>query len=318
MSTGSNGTALEPVDVGSSIVPHVPDALAPRQPPAWLDSERLDVCVRVAQAMALGGYVPEGFQGRNEKETAARCLRLVMMSDAWGINPWQLADACYMGPGGKFGIEGKVAIAVLGRSPVLAGRLTFEYGGKGGRSGERYVIVRGTLRGETEPRELRGSVSQWAKKQWSKKKNEWVPPNAMWYEDGPGQDQKLAYVGAMWWGRRYAPEVLMGAQIREEQDYPLEDPPPVARDLKRIEPPKDVKPEPAQLVSLDHLRVVVDRVKAKQGDLAAAGTMKKIAEDAGVEDFMAWPMMKWGELLAGLGKILSPVDLAAIRDEVAP
>lgn len=326
MSTGTNGTQSAEV-TETAIVAHVPDDLAVRQSPAWLDGGRLDVCVRVAQAMAIGGFVPEGFRGQNDKETAARCLRLVMMAEAWGFNPWQLADSCYMAPGGKFGIEGKVAIAVLGRSPVIAGRLRFEFGGMPGKSGERYVIVRGTLRGETEPRELRGSVAQWAKKRYSKKANGgkggWVDPNPMWYEEGPGQDQKLAYVGAMWWGRRYAPEVLMGAMIREEEDYGLDAPPQaMPRAVKKVEPrpePEAPPPEvPAKMLDADIMRIVGERLAAVKGKLGAVAHLRAAAEAAGIEDFAKWPASEWSGLLDAIEGHVAPDAFAEIRGRVAP
>lgn len=80
--------------------------------------------------------------------------------------------------------------------------------------------------------------------------------------------------------------------------------------------PESDKPE--GLVPLDRLQVVADLIMAKQGDLGAIGTMKKIAEGAGVEDFMAWPATEWDALLDGIKPILLPDEFAKIRDGVAP
>jgi len=180
---------------------------------AWMDTAMFDQSYRVARAIAMSGLTPQGFTGKNFEETAARCFRLVMMAWTWKMNPWQLADSCYIGPGGKFCVEGKVAIGVIGRHPAVDGHLDFEHSGS---KDDRTVVVSAKLKGESEPREIRGSVRQWAKEQWSSKKNAFVPPNKMWYETGPGQDQKLCYVGAVWWCRRHCPEILLGVSIAED------------------------------------------------------------------------------------------------------
>jgi hypothetical protein len=284
--SGANGQE----EIIGGIVPNPPAAVAKPisvSETAWLDTAMFDQSYRVARAIAMSGLAPAGFAGQNFEETAARCFRLVMMAWTWKMNPWQLADSCYIGPGGKFCVEGKVAIGVIGCHPAVNGHLEFEHSGSGE---DRTVTVSATLAGESKPREITGSVRQWAKEQWSSKKKAFVPPNPMWYAAGPGQDQKLCYVGAIWWCRRHCPEILLGVSIAEDVEGMVEPP------IEALEPPRKAlsgshgetpagtleaavdRLDAAGFNGLKEIHSVQDHLKISAGSITEADVSRMVAE----------------------------------------
>ncbi len=247
---------------------------------AWLDTATFDQAYRVAKAMARMSLCPDHLKGRDIDETAANCFLVVMQAQAWDMSPFALMNGtynCY----GRLGYEGKVVGGVINTRAGLTGRLRYDYDGKGT---ERRVTVWGTFKGEDEPRTLSGTVKQWAKPQYSKKQKKTLPPNPMWFEEGPGQDQKLAYVGAMWWARRYCPEVILGVRIAEEEGYGDESTASVTsrRSLMPDHPTATIEPEVAAIVSPSKSRTVEDLQREYEDPLtpeAEAELAKQFKED---------------------------------------
>jgi hypothetical protein len=101
---------------------------------------------------------------------------------------------------GKLMFEGKLVAAALNASGILSSRLDYEFSGAGQ---QRAVIVRGTLRGETKPREVTVFLAD-AK-----------TSNSLWTKQ---PDQQLVYAGTRVWARRHAPEVMLGVYAPEEFD----------------------------------------------------------------------------------------------------
>jgi hypothetical protein len=100
---------------------------------------------------------------------------------------------------GRAMFGGKLAAAMLHNSGKLATRLTYTYSGEGP---QRTVTCSAVIKGETEPRTVDA--------RWADAKTE---HNDNWKKD---PDQQLAYFVARKWGRRHAPEVLLGATFEGE------------------------------------------------------------------------------------------------------
>jgi hypothetical protein len=170
---------------------------------AWLDAAKFDQAYRVANAMAAMSLVPNHLKGQDKKQTAANCFLIVMQAGAWEMSPFQLMAGSYI-VHGKLCYEGKVVASVVNTRAGLSGRLSYNFSGK---SMSRSVTVSGTFKGEDQARTFTGSVAELSR----------GSDNDMWKFPGAAQDQKLAYVGAMWWCRRHCPEVIHGIAIVEER-----------------------------------------------------------------------------------------------------
>lgn len=173
---------------------------------AWMDTARFDQGYRVANAMAAGCLVPKHLRGATHLETAANCMRIVMLADGWKMDPWAVMSVSFM-MNDKLGFEGKLIMAVINTRAPLSKRLSFAFTGDGqGRT----ITVSATFNGETEPRTLSGSLRDWFKKTCH-----------MWSGPRVSVDQKLTYTGSLWWARRHWPEGVLGIAIREELEHPM-------------------------------------------------------------------------------------------------
>jgi len=133
----------------------------------------------------------------------------------WNMSPFAVAmETSFIQ--GKPMFSGKIVAAAVQASGVLAGRLSYDYAGKGD---DRTVTVRGTIRGEAAPREVVVRLGD-AK-----------TSNKVWEKQG---DQQLAYHGARVWARRHTPEVMLGVYAPEEfDDAPAAEP----RDVPNLAEP---------------------------------------------------------------------------------
>lgn len=150
--------------------------------------------VTLAKMMADGDMLPKEFKGR-----PANVLMVIELAMRFGMSPFAMTQEVSVVQG-KLMLSGKIAAAALHGSGVLSGRLSYEYAGT---NGQRQVTVCGTLRGEDKQRcvVVRLADAKTANQMWTKQ-----------------PDQQLAYHGARVWGRRHAPEVLLGVYSPEEFD----------------------------------------------------------------------------------------------------
>jgi hypothetical protein len=117
----------------------------------------------------------------------------------WQMSPFAVAQ-CTSVIQGKLMFEGKLVAAALNASGILSSRLDYDFSGEGA---QREVTVRGTLKGESKPREVTVFLAD-AK-----------TTNSMWTKQ---PDQQLVYAGTRIWARRHAPEVMLGVYAPEEFD----------------------------------------------------------------------------------------------------
>lgn len=160
----------------------------------YLDSDIFAQLQRVAKLMSSASLAPAHLRGEGK---LGDCFLVAAQAFRWRMDPFSVAQHTYV-LSGKLGYEGKLIAAVVNSSGKLQGSLDYRYSGSGDA---RSVTVSGKLVGDTEPREITGTVGGWrtSNEQWKK--------NA---------DQMLAYRGAREWARRYMPEAVLGIQAEDD------------------------------------------------------------------------------------------------------
>ena len=159
----------------------------------WMNTGLFEQMQRVGNLLSKSELLPKHLQNK-----PADCFLVVAQAFRWGFDPFAVAQSTFVTQG-KFGYEGKLIAAVINTSGKLAAPLNYRYAGSGA---ERSVVVSGQFKGESEPRQIEGSVNGW------KTQN-----NQKWAEM---PDQMLAYRGAREWARRHMPEAVLGVQAEEE------------------------------------------------------------------------------------------------------
>lgn len=154
-----------------------------------------DQIQRAAIMMSRSNLVPPHLRGDDK---ISDCFLVIEQACRWRLNPFAVAQSTYV-LSGKLGYEGKLVAAIVNSSGHLAKRLSYTYFGEGRN---RSVQVSGTLKGESEPRLIDGSVEQWA-----------TDRNPKWKDM---TDQMLSYRGAREWARRHLPEVILGIVSDDE------------------------------------------------------------------------------------------------------
>jgi hypothetical protein len=142
--------------------------------------------------MSTGRLVPTHLQ-----KSPGDCLMVVELAMRFRMSPFAVAQ-CTSVISGKLMLEGKLVAAAINSSGVLEDRLSYDFAGV---NDTREVTVKGTMRGETAPREMTVSLKE-AK-----------TSNALWTKQ---PDQQLVYFASRAWARRHAPEVMLGVYSPEE------------------------------------------------------------------------------------------------------
>lgn len=193
---------------------------------AIFDASYLEAVSHFGQLMAQGvATVPAHLRGN-----AADCMAVAMQAAQWKMSPFAVAQKTHF-INGALGYESQLVNAVVTRSGALSSRFAYEWFGpwekvigkfaiRKNDKGKEYrvpawsmadedgcgIIVRATLVGETEPRELRLLLAQ------ARTRN-----SGLWADD---PKQQLAYLAVKRWARLYAPDVILGVYTPDE----LEDP----------------------------------------------------------------------------------------------
>lgn len=140
--------------------------------------------------------VPKYFRGN-----PGLCLRVCVQSDAWGFDPFAVADKAYS-VGDRLGYESQLVHAVIERHAPLEGRLRHHFKGDGA---EMVCVVVGKMIGEQDPFEWESPPIGQIK---TKNSPEWV--------NNPRK--QLYYHTSRDWARVYCPDVLLGVYSRDELD----------------------------------------------------------------------------------------------------
>jgi len=145
----------------------------------------------LAKAFADSTMVPEHF-----KKNIGNCYIAINLANRFGMDAWTLMQELYI-VSGKPMPSGKLAAAILNNS--LAEPLRPTYTGEGD---ERTIVLTGKPHGEAEPLSVTAKVgsAKTSNEQWKK-----------------SPDQMLFYFAARMWGRRFAPDILLGILFEDEE-----------------------------------------------------------------------------------------------------
>jgi hypothetical protein len=154
----------------------------------------MGAAMRLAEMMSTGRLVPAHLQ-----KSPGDCLMVVELAMRFRMSPFAVAQ-CTSVIQGKLMLEGKLVAAAINSSGVLEDRLAYDFSGV---NDTRAVTVKGTMRGEAEPREMTVTLKE-AK-----------TTNPLWTKQ---PDQQLVYFATRAWARRHAPEVMLGVYSPEEFD----------------------------------------------------------------------------------------------------
>jgi RecT family len=144
--------------------------------------------------------VPSFFRGN-----PGLCLRICVQSDAWGFDPYAVADKAYAveSKGEKrLSYESQLIHAVIERHAPLEGRLRHRFDGEGA---DMTCTVTGQMIGEANPFEWTSPPFGQIR---TKNSPEWV--------NNP--KKQLYYHTSRDWARVYCPDVLLGVYSRDELD----------------------------------------------------------------------------------------------------
>lgn len=163
-----------------------------------LDSDRFAQIQRVAKLFSESDLVPEVFQGK-----PANCAVALQMAFRMQIDPMMLMQNMYI-VYGRPGIEAKLAIALMNQRGPFEGPVQWRFDGEGEkRSCTAYATHRGT-----------GQRCE-ATVPWSMVKAEgWIDKKGSKWLTMP--DVMFQYRSAMFLGRLYCPEVLLGLPAADE------------------------------------------------------------------------------------------------------
>ena len=185
------------------------------------DLDTLDRIIRFAELMASGRCtVPKEYHNN-----PGDCLALSLQAQAWGMNPFTVAQKAYVTKG-KIGYEAQLINAVITRHAPIAGRPVFKYSDGWEKILGKFKTVQGqngpytvpdwqpkdeeglwcevsaTMVGEEEPRVLRLMMVQAQPRQ-----------STQWATD---PKQQLSYTVMKKWAKLHCPDVIMGIYTPEE------------------------------------------------------------------------------------------------------
>lgn len=129
------------------------------------------------------------------------CLRIALQADAWGFDPFSVADKSYK-VNDRIAYESQLVHAVVERRAPMDGRLRPSWEGSLA-DGTRKCIITGKLIGEDAP-------FVWESPEIGKIKTKNSP------EWAANPDKQLFYHASRDWARVYVPDVLLGVYTRDE------------------------------------------------------------------------------------------------------
>lgn len=193
-----------------------------------LDEKAMDRVIAFGKLMANGKVtIPEHLRN-NESD----CTAIAMQSVQWRMNPFAVASKTFLAPNGTLSYEAQLINAVITTLAPIKNRPSYEFFGdwtkiqgkvkKMQNEGKKPyfvpdwkdadevglgVIVRCTLKGEDEPRELQLLLVQ-CQPRFS----------TQWATD---PQQQITYAAIRKWSRRYTPDVILGVYSEDEiQEVP--------------------------------------------------------------------------------------------------
>lgn len=189
-----------------------------------MDTARFEHMQRIATIMAETTTLPKSLCMDRDSNgdftihlphntVLANCFQVVNQAVRWGLDPFG-AVQCASIVHNRLMWEGKLVAAVLEAQLGIKPKYRFINDPPDRRPDDDMlgVVVSGRFRGETEDREITGTVAQWHRGA----KSPWAKP-ADW-------KRQLRYMGVREWARAYAPAVMLGViaddEARDFDDQP--------------------------------------------------------------------------------------------------
>lgn len=149
--------------------------------------------VKLSEMMSMS----ESGVPKHLRERSGACLRIVIQSMRWNMDPFGVADKSYF-VNDKIAYEAQLIAAIINTRSPITGRLKYSYSGEGQNL---QCTVTGIIDGEsleyTSP-----PIHQIP-----------VKNSPLWKGD---PEQQLAYFSSRSWARRHTPEILLGVNAKEE------------------------------------------------------------------------------------------------------
>lgn len=166
----------------------------------YLDSNKFEHSLRVANMFASSQLVPKHFQGKQ-----ADCMIAFNQAIRLKVDPMLFMQKTFV-VHGKLGIESQLAIALVNRSGTFQDVIQFEYSGEKTKTGD-------TRQCKAYAVTVNGAKCFDICSVQEAKDMGWWNMNALW----PKMTSTfLAYRSAMKMIRKYCPEILMGMDTTEE------------------------------------------------------------------------------------------------------
>lgn len=254
-----------------------------------LDSNRFEHMQRIASVMARASLIPAHLMQQTYDGTVANCFLIVNQAVRWDMDPFALAQSCFV-LHGKLGFEGKVIAAMI--EAKIGASLDYEWEGTPGTDAFK-ITVTGPRPTDGKIVSIEGSVGDW--KTFEKSgavKGNWT---------GLASRNQLAYRGAREWARLFAPALMLGVYTPDDleemhaehrmRDITPESPPDPDADTsgKRRGRPKK-EPEAANRYQETEDQTITGRsdggadIKTKHTNIAGTDETDQLTEEAKAAD----------------------------------
>lgn len=191
---------------GRALTTRTPTPVEHLQP--IFDTGRFEHMQRAARALSHSTLLPQSVRGSSAEECFSNLMVIFDFAERWKQPPVMLAQ-CVSIVHNKLMFEGKAIAAAL--ETTLGVKLDYEWTDHEPGHPDFGIRVFGTRPGETEPREVRGTVGGWRTYQ-----KDGRTPNPAW--SGAASKMQLAYRGAREWARLWAPGTMLGVYGDDEVD----------------------------------------------------------------------------------------------------
>lgn len=175
------------------------------------DTSQFEHMTRIATVMARASLVPDHIRKGSFEEATANCFMIVNQAMRWNMDPFSVAQACFI-LHGKLGYEGKLVAAML--EAKIGSSLDYEWFGEPGKDDYR-IKVSGARPTDGLVVSIEGTVGDW--KTYEKADGN-GPRRVKGNWQGLSSRNQLAYRGAREWARLYAPGLLLGVYTPDEME----------------------------------------------------------------------------------------------------
>ena len=199
----------------------------------YLDMEKFEHGQRVAMMLSKSTMVPDHF-----KNNVGNCLIALNLASRVGLDPFMLMQRMYIIKG-KPGIEAQLAIALINKSGKFS-PLRFKFSGEG-KTRACTAYAKDIVSGETCEQTVTWGMVE--KEGWNKKAgSKWMTM----------PDLMFQYRSAIFFGRLFCPEALLGMQTRDELTDVNPTPTPSANSLLGTEPETETEAEIVDEEEIDY------------------------------------------------------------------